>query len=102
VQPPRSDGPLKDGEGRPSVKKYAKVTLPCFCSLREAYTLTRFQGFKFLPDDKVRIKATTTDGLRGPFTVYETHTGPKYTLEKSDHSKVDNGKKFKEDELEHV
>ena len=51
-------------------------------------------------DDKVRIKATTTQAMRGPYTVSETHDGPKYSLEKSDGSSVDNGKKFDEDELD--
>ena len=62
--------------------------------------LTSYQGFKFKVNDKVRIKATTTQSLRGPYTVSETHDGPKYSLEKSDGSEVDNGRKFNEDELE--
>ncbi|KAG9189815.1 hypothetical protein G6011_06683 [Alternaria panax] len=81
--PPRQDEPLKEGEGRPSIKGYSK-------------------NFKFRPNGKVRIKTTSTQGLRGPYTISETHTGPKYTLEKSDGSSIDNGKTFDEDELEHA
>ena len=64
--------------------------------------LTGHQGFKFTPNDKVRIKGTTTQGPRGPYTVSSTHAGPKYMLENPDGSSVDNGKKFDEDELDHA
>jgi hypothetical protein len=102
IQPPRRDDSLKDGEGRPGVKKYKNVLLSMIGSLRVADVLTCHQGFKFRRNDKVRIKGTTTQGLRGPYTVSDTHTGPKYTLEESNGSSVDNGKKFDEDELEHA
>ncbi|KAF1992973.1 hypothetical protein P154DRAFT_583253 [Amniculicola lignicola CBS 123094] len=81
--PLRHDGRLKDGKGRPGVKIYEN-------------------GFKFTPNDKVRIKGTTTQGLRGPYIVSCTYAGPKYALEKSNGSSIDNGKKFDEDELEHA
>ena len=64
--------------------------------------LTHCQGFKFRVGDDVRIKATATQSLRGPYTVSETLAGPRYTLEKSDGSLVDNGKRFDENELEHA
>jgi len=81
--PSRYDGPLKEGEGRPSISNYTG-------------------GFKFRVGDDVRINATSNQALRGPYTVSETFAGPRYTLEKSDGSLVDNGKKFDENELEHA
>lgn len=64
-------------------------------------TFFYFQNQKFRPNDLVRIKATPSQGLRGPYTV-ATANGNKYTLEKSDGTKVDNGKEFRESELDHA
>jgi hypothetical protein len=52
----------------PNIKKYA-VTSPYFCRLWEAYTLTSLQGFSYELNQPVRIRSTTTHGLRGPYTV---------------------------------
>ncbi|KAL1796258.1 hypothetical protein ACET3X_004798 [Alternaria dauci] len=57
---------------------------------------------KFAPGDQVRIKATSAQGLRGPYKVTEKLSGPRYTLEGSDGSSVDNGKQFEEAELDHA
>ncbi|KAI8941753.1 hypothetical protein NX059_002957 [Plenodomus lindquistii] len=92
--PPQQAAPLKDGGGRPSIKEYSTVLLT------DSWLLE--SGYKFSPGGRVRIKATTTQGLRGPYTVTATHAGPTYTLEKSDGSSVDGGKHFAEDELDHA
>jgi hypothetical protein len=58
---------------------------------------------KYRPNDPVRIKATSTSYLRGPFTVVEVFAAErKYTLGEPNRTSVDNGKKFHEDELDHA
>lgn len=64
--------------------------------------LTCIQGFRFAVGNEVWIKATTAQGLRGPYFVTETHPGPSYTLEESDGTPVDDEKKFAEVELDPV
>jgi hypothetical protein len=49
----------------------------------------------------VYIKATSTETLRGPFTVAEACLDKQYTLEDSNRNLVDNEKKFSQDDLEH-
>ena len=64
--------------------------------------LTGNQGFKFRVNESVYIKNTTTQSLRGPYLISETHDGPKYTLEDVKGDLAAGGKKFDEHELEHA